>query len=472
MPFPFRKVHMIGVGGAGMSAIALALLSEGVTVTGSDLEISTYTERVSQAGGKVFIGHKEGNVGEAEAVIVSSAIPHDNLELLEAKRRKLPILHRADALALLMESKQSVAVAGTHGKSTTAAMIGHILTQLGYDPTVLVGAEVINFGSNCRMGSSDWFVTEADESDGSFLKLSPNHIVITNIELDHPDHYANDFEIFQAFVQFAERLKGDGLLVVNADCPRASKLPFQLSLPVWWMSFGLKNEADYEAKGIRRLPDGSWVFQVQRRPKLMGEVRLRVPGEHNVSNAMAALVLCHEILGLPFSFLSEAISTFKGVKRRFEILGRVGGVTIVDDYAHHPTELKALLKTARSIFSGRIWVIFQPHRFSRTEKLWKEFGNAFKDADGVWVTEIFAASEEPIEGVSGSLIYKAISQCEPEKLVRFESNWEKIVSEIQSVVAAEDALLIVGAGDIYKIAAKLLTALSKGEGGGDEGVGR
>jgi UDP-N-acetylmuramate--alanine ligase len=199
MPFPFRKVHMIGIGGAGMSAIAQALLAEGVMVTGSDLEPSSYTQRVQQAGGVVFFGHHPSNLSDAEAVIVSSAIPADNPELVEAKRRELTILHRADALALLMEGKCSVAVAGTHGKSTTTAMIGHILSQLGYDPTVLVGAEVINFGSNCRVGASEWFVTEADESDGSFLKFSPTHIVITNIELDHPDHYPDEEVFLQRF---------------------------------------------------------------------------------------------------------------------------------------------------------------------------------------------------------------------------------------------------------------------------------
>lgn len=475
MAFPFRKVHMIGVGGAGMSAIALALLAEGVTVTGSDLESSSYTERVSQAGGKVFIGHNPFNIADdVEAVIVSSAIPEDNPELLEAKRRGLTILHRSDALALLMEGKCSIAVAGTHGKSTTTAMIGHILTQLGYDPTVLVGAEVINFGSNCRVGASEWFVTEADESDGSFLKFSPSHIVITNIELDHPDYYADEGEVVNAFVQFAGRLGEDGLLVVNADCPRAAKLPFRLSQPVWWMSFGIQNEADYQAHDIKRLPDGSWVFQVQRRPKLLGEVRLKVPGEHNVANALASLVLCYEVLGVPFHFLTEALSTFRGVKRRFEIVGRVGGITVVDDYAHHPTEVKSLLKTARSVFDGRIWVVFQPHRYSRTAKLWREFGSAFKEADGVWVTEIFAASEQPIEGVSGALIAKAIEESEPGKTVKFERDWDAIVSELQRLVRPEDAVLVVGAGNIYKIAAKLLTALSNaaGEGGGDEGIGR
>ncbi len=474
MAFPFRKVHLVGIGGAGMSAIALALLAEGVTVTGSDVESSSYTERVRQAGGQVFIGHNPANVGDAEALIVSSAIPEDNTELLEAQKRGLTILHRADALALLMEGKCSVAIAGTHGKSTTTAMIGHILTYLGYSPTVLVGAEVVNFGSNCMVGASNWFVTEADESDGSFLKFSPTHIVITNIELDHPDHYADEEAIFKAFVQFAERLSEDGLLIVNADCPQASKLPFRLSQPVWWMSFGIKNEADYQARGIRQLPEGSWIFQVQRRPKLLGEVRLKVPGEHNVANALASLAFCYEVLGLPFSFLAEAISNFQGVKRRFEIIGRVNGITIVDDYAHHPTEVKSLLRTARSVFDGRIWVIFQPHRYSRTAKLWREFGNAFVDADGVWVTEIFAASEQPIEGVSGALIAKAIEENEPSKLVRFEREWDAIVSDLKTFARPNDAVLVVGAGNIYKIAAKLLMALSNaaGEVRGDEGVGR
>lgn len=475
MPLPFQKVHMIGIGGAGMSAIALALLAEGVTVTGSDLEASTYTERVSQAGGLVFIGHDPKNIGDVEVVIISSAISNDNPELIEAKRRGLKILHRADALSLLMEGKCSVAIAGTHGKSTTTAMIGHIMTQLGYDPTVLIGAEAINFGSNCKVGRSEWFVTEADESDGSFLKLSPTHIVITNIELDHPDNYADEDAVFRSFAQFAERMSEDGLLVVNADCPKASKLPFQLSHPVWWMSFGIRNEADYTVRGIKMLPDGSWLFQVQRRPRYLGEVRLKVPGEHNIANAMAALVFCYEVLGMPFSFLAEALSTFRGVKRRFEIVGQINGVTVVNDYAHHPTEVQALLKTAKSIFEGRIWVVFQPHRYSRTAKLWREFGNAFREANGVWVTEIFAASEQPIDGVSGELIARMVAEQEPNKLVKFENEWDKITADLTSLAQPNDAILVVGAGDIYKIAAKLLTALSNAaEEGmvGDESIGR
>lgn len=475
MPLPFQKVHMIGIGGAGMSAIALALLAEGVTVTGSDLEASTYTERVSQAGGLVFIGHDPKNIGDVEVVIISSAISNDNPELIEAKRRGLKILHRADALSLLMEGKCSVAVAGTHGKSTTTAMIGHIMTQLGYDPTVLIGAEAINFGSNCKVGRSEWFVTEADESDGSFLKLSPTHIIVTNIELDHPDNYADEDAVFRSFAQFAERMSEDGLLVVNADCPKASKLPFQLSHPVWWMSFGIRNEADYTVRGIKMLPDGSWLFQVQRRPRYLGEVRLKVPGEHNIANAMAALVFCYEVLGMPFSFLAEALSTFRGVKRRFEIVGQINGITIVNDYAHHPTEVQALLKTAKSIFEGRIWVVFQPHRYSRTAKLWREFGNAFREANGVWVTEIFAASEQPIDGVSGELIARVVSEQEPNKLVKFENEWDKITADLTSLAQPNDAILVVGAGDIYKIAAKLLTALSNAaeEGKvGDESIGR
>jgi len=475
MAFPYRRVHMIGIGGAGMSAIALALLAEGVQVTGSDLEASSYTERVQRACGTVFLGHDASHLGDAEAVIVSTAISEDNPELTEARLRGLPVLHRSDALALLMRGKCSIAVAGTHGKSTTTAMIGHILTQLGYEPTVLVGAEVVNWESNCRLGQSLWFVTEADESDRSFLRLSPTHIVVTNIELDHPDHYEDEQEFADAFRQFVEQLSEKGLLVVNADCPRASRLPFQLSRPVWWMSFGIQKEADYKVHGLRQLPDGSQIFQVQRRPQLLGEVRLRLPGEHNVANAMAALVLCYEILGVPFPLLAEAITTFRGVKRRFEIVGTVNGVTVVSDYAHHPTEVRALLRTARSLFKeGRLWVIFQPHRYTRTQRLWRDFGFAFQEADGVWVTEIFAASEPPIEGVSGALIARAITECEPEKFARFEPDWAKVTTELLERVRPSDAVLVVGAGDIYKFAAKLLTVLSNaaGEGGGDEGVGR
>ena len=465
MPFPYRKVHLVGIGGAGMSAIALALLAEGVVVTGSDVEASSYTERVQHAGATVFLGHDPAHLGEAEAVIVSTAIPPTNPEVQEAQRRGVPLLHRSEALALLMAGKRSIAVAGTHGKSTTTAMIGHILTQLGYDPTVLVGAEVVNFGSNCRVGRGEWLVVEADESDKSFLRLSPSHIVVTNIELDHPDCYRDEAEVMEAFQAFVERMGGDGLLVVNADCPNASRLPFRLSRPVWWMSFGLHSEADYEARGVRRLPDGSWVFRVQRRPSLLGEVRLMVPGEPNVANAMAALVVCYELLGVPFSWLSEALSTFRGVKRRFEVVGVVNGVTVISDYAHHPTEVRQLLKTARATFpEGRIWVIFQPHRYTRTQRLWRAFGEAFGEADGIWVTRLFAASEPPIEGVSEHLIAQAIQEKEPGKMVRCEGDWDAIVAQIVSLAQPADVLLVVGAGDISKLAAKLLAALSNAAG--------
>lgn len=460
MPFPYKRVHMIGIGGAGMSAIAQVLLSEGVQVSGSDLEASSYTERLQQMGANVFIGHAANQVGDAQAVIVSSAIPPDNPELVEAKQRGIPVLHRADALALLMQEKISVAIAGTHGKSTTTAMIGHILAYAGYDPTILVGAEVIDFGSNCLIGRSDWFVTEADESDGSFLKLSPTHIVVTNIELDHPDHYADEEAVMTAFVRFAERLSDDGLLVVNADCPRASRLPFKLSHPVWWMGFGLHCEADYEGHGVQLLPDGSWVLQVRRRPKVLGELKLRLPGEYNVANALVSLVLCLE-LGVPFWICAEALASFRGLKRRFEVVGVINGVTVVDDYAHHPTEVRSLLTAARKTFpEARLWVVFQPHRYTRTKRLWGEFKESFAEADGLWVTDIFAASEQPIEGVSSELIVRTVQERFPDKMVRFASDWDKIVSELLSLVKTGDVILLVGAGNIYKLATKLKMELS------------
>ncbi len=464
MPFPYRRVHMVGIGGAGMSAIAETLLADGIYVTGSDLEASSYTERLQRKGATVFIGHDAKQVGDAQAVIVSSAIALDNPEIVEAHRRGLPVLHRAEALALLMQGKTSIAVAGTHGKSTTTAMVGHILACAGYDPTVLVGAEVIDFSSNCRVGRSRWFVTEADESDGSFLKLSPTHIVVTNIELDHPDRYDDEEAVTQAFQEFAERMGDDGLLVVNADCPKAKHLPFSLSRTVWWMGFGIHSEADCEGRGLRRCPDGSWVMQVYRRPKVLGEVRLRVPGEHNAANALAALTVCLE-LGVPFWVGAEALAKFRGVRRRFEIVGTVNGITVVDDYAHHPTEIKALLSAARQVFpDGRLWVVFQPHRYTRTHRLWRELGSALSDADGVWVTEVFAASEPPIKGVSGELIVKAMRDLAPSKPVKFAGDWKVTVEDLTATARSGDAILLVGAGNIYKLAVKLKAALSNAAG--------
>lgn len=466
--FPYRRVHMIGIGGAGMSAIAEVLLAEGVKVTGSDVETSSYTERLRCKGATIFIGHNATQLGDADAVIVSSAIPPDNPELVAARRRGLPVLHRADALAFLLRGKTSIAVAGTHGKSTTTAMIGHILTQLGYDPTVLVGAEVVDFGSNCRVGQSEWIVVEADESDGSFLKLSPNHIVITNIEWDHPDHYADEEAVVTAFIAFAERLAGDGLLVVNADCPQARQLPFRLSRTLWWMSFGVHTEADYFAHSLR-WTKGVWHFVVRRRPRELGEVWLRLPGEHNVANALAAICVCLELTGAPFFAVAEALASFQGVRRRFEVIGQVGGITVVSDYAHHPTEIAALLKAARQSFEGRLWVVFQPHRYSRTQRLWRVFGTAFQQADGVWVTDIYAASEPPILGVTGALIADAIKANEPHKLVKFSAHWDEIVDEVCRVAQPGDAILLVGAGDLYKSALKFVSALSNAAGRGEIG---
>ncbi|GBC99099.1 UDP-N-acetylmuramate--L-alanine ligase [bacterium HR17] len=475
MAFPYRKVHMVGIGGAGMSAIAEVLLAEGVQVSGSDLEGSSYTERLQRKGAKVFIGHAAHQVGDAEAVIVSSAIAADNPELVAARQRGLPTLHRTDALALLLHGKTSIAVAGTHGKSTTTAMIGHILACLGYDPTVLVGAEVINFEGNCRIGHSDWMVVEADESDGSFLKLSPTHIVVTNIELDHPDHYADEDAVTAAFAAFAARLSAEGLLVVNADCPRARRLPFTVSRPVWWVGFGVRNEADYTAYAVAPCPDGTWRFRVRRRPRELGEVRLRVPGEHNVANALAALCTCLELTQTPFFVVADALAQFRGVRRRFETIGRVRGITIVSDYAHHPTEVQALLQTARQVFcGGRLWVVFQPHRYSRTQRLWQAFGDALANADGVWVTDIFAAAEPLTEGVTGELIAHAVRARTPQTYVKFAPNCDDIVAEVVRFARPNDAVLLVGAGDIYKIAPKLMTALSNAAGRcaeGDEGPG-
>ncbi|MFA0732987.1 MAG: hypothetical protein BKPUNTRY_002554 [Candidatus Fervidibacter sp.] len=472
--FPYRKVHMVGIGGAGMSALAEVLLANGVTVAGSDLEASSFTERLRRKGATVFVGHDPAHLTEAEAIIVSSAIALDNPEVVEARRRGLPVLHRADALALLLRGKTSIAVAGTHGKSTTTAMIGHILAQLGYDPTVLVGAEVLDFDGNCRVGGSDWFVVEADESDGSFLKLSPTHIVVTNIELDHPDHYADEEAVFAAFTAFAQRLSGEGLLVVNADCPRASRLPFCLSRPVWWMSFGVQKEADYCAHSLRQR-EGRWQFALRRRAKELGEVRLKLFGKHNVANALAALCTCLELTGAPFFAVAEALGQFQGLRRRFEIVGQVRGITVVSDYAHHPTEIAVTLQAARQAFQGRLWVVFQPHRYSRTQRLWKAFGEAFQEADGVWVTEIYAASEPPIAGITGALIADAIKERHPEKPVKFSADWDEILSEVRQIARQGDAILLVGAGDLYKVAPKLLTALSNvasSQATGDEGVRR
>lgn len=464
MSFPYRRVHLVGVGGIGMSALAETLVAAGVQVSGCDREESERTRRLREKGVTVFIGHNPAHLQRIEALIVTSAISKGNMELRSAKEQRIPVLHRSEGLALLMEGKRSIAISGTHGKSTVTALVGHLLAYAGKDPTVLVGAEVMDFGGNCRIGRGYHIVVEADESDGSFLNLTPDAIALTNIELDHPDHYPNEESLLTTFADFVHRVSHpDGGFIFNADCPKTRRLipKIQKDLrKLRIMGFGFCPEADFMGHRLHRLPEGLWAMEVFWSGERLGEIRWRLPGEHNALNVLAAIALCLGWVGIPFEICSEALATFQGVKRRFEVKGVINGVTLIDDYAHHPTEVRTLLRAARQAFpDARLWVIFQPHRYTRTRHFWKDFGSAFKEADGVWVTEIFAAWEEPIPGVSGELVAEAIQKTFPQKPVRFVPEKLSVVGEVAKKVRRGDVVLIVGAGDIYRIIPELEEAL-------------
>jgi UDP-N-acetylmuramate--alanine ligase len=446
------KIHMIGIGGAGMSGVAEVLKSRGHTVTGSDLKESPYTRRLREAGITVYIGHAAGHVGDADQVVISTAIPKTNPELLEARRRSIPVIPRAAALASILEGARSIAVAGTHGKTTTTSMTAHALKALGEDPTALVGGELNDIGSNVAFGRADLVVAEADESDRSLLQLRPQAAIVTNVEFDHPDFYASLDDVVDTFSKFVASLPTDGHLVVCAEDPSCPRLVAEAPCPA--TTYGLST-GDLRAE---ILTPNTYVLSEDGLER--GTVELGVYGRHNVLNSLAAAGIARW-LGHDAYEAARTLKDFGGVRRRFQLKGERSQVRVVDDYAHHPTELSATLEAARATMTpgGRLIAVFQPHRYSRTRMLHREFGEAFTSADAVLVTEVYGAGEMPQPGVNGKLVVDALCETRNHPDVYYIPQQDDIPRVLRDVSERGDVVLTLGAGDISRAGEELLDLL-------------
>jgi UDP-N-acetylmuramate--alanine ligase len=452
-----QNIHLVGIGGIGMSGIAEVLLTLGYKVSGSDLRATPGTQRLHALGATVFEGHRAENVAGAEVVVTSSAIPRGNPEVAEARRRRIPVIQRAEMLAELMRLKYGVAVAGMHGKTTTTSMIGAVLQAAGLDPTIIVGGRVDALGSNARHGKSQYLVAEADESDRSFLKLSPIIAVVTNIDREHLDTYRDLDDIEQTFLDFMDRVPFYGAVVVCQDDEHLRELLPSVQRRV--VTYGTSEGSNFLIGGIETsIPNGAPAsrFSVLLRGQPLGEFHLHVPGVHNVLNAGAAIAVGMG-LDIPAGQIAEALRNFRGVDRRFQMRGRAAGVTVIDDYGHHPTEIKATLAAARQCGFEHIHVIFQPHRYTRTEALLEEFATAFADADEVLVLDIYAASESPIPGINGELIARKIG--DSGRPARYMSGFEEAVAMAAENARSGDLVLTLGAGNISQLGPMILQKL-------------
>jgi UDP-N-acetylmuramate--alanine ligase len=451
--------HFIGVGGAGMSGIARVLHDRGVTVTGSDIRLSRYAAALQEAGMTVHIGHDAGNLGDPEVVVVSTAIPEANTELAEARRRGLDVWPRARMLAELAGDLKTMAVAGTHGKTTTSSMTVAALIACGLDPTFLIGGELNDVGSNARCGTGQYYVVEADESDGSFLFLDPYCAIVTNVEADHLDHYGSFAEIVATFVKFLARLRPEGVAVLCADDPVLPGLA--AGCPARVVTYGRAADADVRMTRFRSVDRGTR-FEVTFPDGTTVEGATLVPGEHMALNASGVLATAWA-LGLDVAKAAEGIAAFGGVKRRFEAVGSHAGIDVVDDYAHHPTEVRATLAAARSGDHGRVWAIFQPHRYSRTAALGDEFGAAFDDADRVVLMDVYSAGEAPIPGISGKTVLDALLRHSPRKQVAYFPHRADVAGYVAAGVRRGDLVMTMGAGDVTTMGPEIVRVLAARE---------
>ncbi len=450
-----HKIHFVGIGGIGMSGIAEVLLHSGYVVTGSDLQESDATRRLRGLGAGVFVGHQEANLaGNPSVVVISTAVKYSNPEVLEARRRHIPVIPRAEMLAELMRMKYGVAVAGSHGKTTTTSMIAAVLSAAGLDPTMVIGGRVHMLGTNARTGQGEFLVAEADESDGSFLLLSPTIAVVTNIDREHMDFHQTMDRLNESFLAFINKIPFYGLAVLCIDDANVHGL-----LPKTkkrFATYGLSAGADFSAQDLQTSLGGV-ECTVLHHGKPLGHLRLHLPGRHSATNALAAVAVAHE-LEIPFARVAEALDGFTGIHRRFEIKGEPRGITVIDDYGHHPTEIRATIGAIRDSWKRPLTVIFQPHRFTRTRDLFDEFLTAFEGADRLVLTEIYPAGEDPIPGTSGEALYQAIKR-RGHMDVEFVPDKNDIVARVAVKLNAGDMALTLGAGDIYKVGETLVEAL-------------
>jgi UDP-N-acetylmuramate--alanine ligase len=467
MFFRPQHLHFAGIGGIGMSGIAEVLLNLGYQISGSDLKLSPITDRLVAMGARVYEGHAAANVAGARALVVSSAVDEQNPEVLEARRLQIPVIPRGELLAELMRLKYGIAVAGSHGKTTTTSITATILNYAGLDPTVVVGGRVGTMGgSNARLGKSDFLVVESDESDGSFLKLSPIIAVVTNVDREHLDHYPSLDAIRAAFLEFVNKVPFYGAAIVCLDDPNVQGLLPEIRRRT--ITYGTTAQADVEASEIGCGPFAC-EFRLRYRTADLGRFVLRIPGRHNVLNAMAAITVAMELEVKP-DVIREALATFNGVDRRFQLRGKERGITVVDDYGHHPTEIRATLDGARLCGFARIHVLFQPHRYTRTYYLMDEFAGAFHQADSLFVMDIYAASEKPIEGVTAETLVERIRQF-GHRGVEYVGTIDAGLEALLKVAADGDLVLTLGAGNVWQAGEKLLDRLRTGAGEQDPGAG-
>jgi UDP-N-acetylmuramate--alanine ligase len=455
-----QHVHFVGIGGIGMSGIAEVLVNLNFRVSGSDLRRSSVTDRLEQMGVEVFEGHAAENVGDSHVVVRSTAVREDNPEITEARARSIPVIARAEMLAELMRlMPHTVAVAGSHGKTTTTSMIATVLGHAGLDPTMVVGGVVGAFGSNARLGKGDLMVVEADESDRSFLMLTPTFAVVTNIDREHMDSYSDMTDVRKCFADFVNKVPFYGAAILCLDDPHVQAVIPEVTRRR--ITYGLSAQADVSAREVRYDQDFGSRFIVRRGSEAVGEINLHVPGLHNVYNALAAVAVGFE-LEVSFDVIARGLGEFAGVNRRFQTKGDEGGILVVDDYGHHPTEIKATLAAAKVGSRGRrMVVLFQPHRYTRTQDQMEEFARSFNNADVVLVTDIYAASEEPIEGVTAETLVEAVKRY-GHKDVRYVGPLEEASRSLFAEAHAGDMVITLGAGNVYRIGEQLVETLKGG----------
>jgi UDP-N-acetylmuramate--alanine ligase len=452
-----RRIHFVGIGGIGMSGIAEVLHNLGYLVSGSDSRESETTRRLASLGVRVVIGHQAENLGEADVVVRSSAVGQENAEVAAARQRLVPVIQRAEMLAELMRMKYGVAVAGTHGKTTTTSMVATVLARGGLDPTMVIGGRLNALGSNAKLGRGDFLVAEADESDGSFLKLSPTIAVVTTVDAEHLDYYRDLAHIQDTFVEFINKVPFYGMAVLCLDQENIQALLPRVEKR--YVTYGLRSQADVLARDVEFAGMTS-ACRVFWKGELLGRLALNVPGLHNVYNALAAVVVGMD-LDLRFEVIRDALAEFTGVDRRFQVRGEAGGITVVDDYAHHPVELKATLNAAKDGFGRRVIAVFQPHRYSRTQALLGEFSTAFYQADRLFVTEIYPAGEAPIPGVSGRQIADGVAG-HGHRHVTYVADKSELAKAVLDQAAPGDMVLTLGAGDIWRVGEEILDRLRAG----------
>ena len=447
-----QHAHFIGIGGIGMSGIAEILLNLGMKVSGSDLRRGPVTDRLALMGATIYEGHDAGNIAGATVVVTSSAVSATNPEVLEARAHKIPVIQRAEMLAELMRLKYGIAIAGMHGKTTTTSMVASVLAAGGLDPTIVVGGRVDALGSNAKLGKSQYMVVEADESDRSFLKLSPILAVVTNLDREHMDCYRDMADVEQAFLTFIDKLPFYGAVTACVDNPLLKAILPRAQRRV--ITYGVAAEADYRLEFLDAVVGSFAHFEVVTTLGPLGPFELHVPGRHNVLNATAAVAIAHQ-LGIDADKIADGLSHFRGVDRRFQLRGTARGITVVDDYGHHPTEIRATLAAARECGYQKIHVLFQPHRYSRTLDLMEQFVSAFVDADTVIVLPIYAASEEPIPGVTAERLAERIEGPQ----VQFAADFAAAIDAVAAQAQKGDLILTLGAGSVSQLGPQILAAL-------------